>query len=67
MEDEGSCSNPECKEEFLLLLFSWTNLNLLDVPFSSKDKVISLKMGYVFQHKDILHGMMMNYFWLPLI
>lgn len=67
MEDEGSCSNPECKEEFLLLLFSWTNLNLLDVPFSSKDKVISLKMGYVFQHKDILHRMMMNYFWLPLI
>lgn len=48
MEDKSSCSNPEYKKEFRLLFFSWTNLNLLDVPFSSKFKVMSLNVGYVF-------------------
>lgn len=67
MEDKSSGSNPEYKEEFLLLFFSRTNLNLLDVPFSSKFKVMSLNMGYVFQHKNTLQRTMINYFWPPLI
>lgn len=45
-----------------------TFILLLDGPFSSQNEVISLKMGCVFKQRNILHRMVMNYFfvtWLP--
>ena len=68
MESEGSLvQRPDCKEEFLLLHFSWTSLNFVDASSSSKDKETSREMGYAFKHSKILSRMLMSYFGPPLI